>query len=288
MATFRTPRGYGVDTVQYRELMEGVRPQASAVPMEAWTGLAPVVVDENHHDPIVIMPGTFVGIASGGLASGKIFPAHTNTGNLGIHMCYGSDDSTWGFPVVTYSGTATAITNGPVPPLGVVYNRIYSFMLQNTFVNYKRNENVGILTDYLIQIPAITSAEQTIQPGQLVQICKTANKWGRTSTITSVDTLMGRLQAWDGTTEGLRFVVGRCYSNITFADGTVTTGKLKDDTTYTLTTAGKAEFKGLERVNTVPGLGVSGTGTKGVPTWLLDAAPDSSGGYHALTILVRL
>lgn len=288
MATFRTPRGYGVNVVQYRELMEGQRPESSAIPMEAWTGLPPVMIEEIHHDPVVIMPGTFVGIATGGTASGKIFPAHAQTGNMAGF--FSSTDDTWGLPTSNQTWAAATVTAGPVLPLGVVYQPIYSFNLQQQFINYKRNENMGILTDYLIQIPAITAAERLIQPGHMVMINTSATDYGRAASVT-LDNLMGRLQKWDDSASTLKYVVGRCYGKVKFAgSGTAVAGtKLSADTaSWTLTTAGKAELKGLDKVQTVPGLGLAGSGTKGVPGWLMDARSDASGNYYLLNILVRL
>jgi len=292
MASFRIPRGYAVDVPQYQELMEGKRTQASAIPMEAWTGLPPHVIDEIHDDPVVLMPGTFVGLATGGTASGKIFPAHTQTGTDYLSFYFDSNDTKWGLLGANTSGTAQTITAGPVNPLGVIYNKVYSFMLQAQFVNYKRNDNIGVLTDYMIQIPAITANERAIRPGDLVQVSTAGKYAGRPNslaTASQLDNVMGRLQKWDGTTASIPFIVGRCYNKLTFSRGTAVAGtKLKDDTAYSLTAEGQNEFKGLDKVQTVPGLGNAGSGTKGVPTWLLDARSDSAGTYYALNILVRL
>jgi len=290
MASYRIPRGYSVNVPQYRELMEGVRPESSATPMEAWTGLPPVQVEELHHDPIVIMPGTFVGIATGGFAEGKVFPAHGRTGAQTITGRFSSTDDTWGLSTSDVGWTATGVTAGPVLPLGVVYNPVYSFNLQQAFVNYKRNESLGILTDYLIQIPAITTDEKTILPGQMVMISDTADEYGRAASLSDKNKVLGRLKAWDGSATTLKYVVGRCYGKVAFADGTASAGtKLSADTTsWSLTAAGTAEFKGLDKVQTVPGLGLAGSGTKGVPAWLQDATADGSGIYYALNILVRL
>lgn len=289
MATFRTPRGYGVNVVQYRELMEGQRPESSAIPMEAWTGLPPVMIDEIHHDPVVIMPGTFVGIATGGTASGKVFPAHAQTGNCTGR--FGSTDDTWGLATSDQTWAMGTITSGPVLPLGVAYQPIYSFNLQQQFINYKRNENMGILTDYLIQVPAITSEERLINVGEMVMINTSANEYGRPVLLTSINNTMGRLQKWDNSATTLKYVIGRCYGKVNFAgSGTAIAGtKLSADTaSWTLTTAGKSELKGLDKVQTVPGLGLAGSGTKGVPAWLMDARSDASGNYYLLNILVRL
>ncbi|RMG69766.1 MAG: hypothetical protein D6710_08245 [Nitrospirae bacterium] len=285
---FRIPRGYDVQNVPYRELSEGVRPGVTAIPLEAWSGLPPVRVDELHDDPIVFEPGTLVGIATGGDAVGKLFPAHALSGTNQITLAFSADDSKWGLPTADTTPTADAVCGGQVKPLGVVYQPVYSFNLQTQFTNYKRNESVGILTDYLIQVPVRTSAEHAIQPGDLVMVNKTANRYGRIASATDANSQLGTFQAWDGSTVGdLEFVVGRCFNSFVFATG-ANTSILKDDSTAAITSAGREEFKGLDKVQTVPGLGLAGSGTGGIPAWLTSAISDGSGNYRALTILVRL
>ena len=207
---FRIPRGYAVNRPPYQELSEGVRPEVRAVPAEAWTGLCPVRVDELHHDPIVIDAGTIIGIASGGTAVDRIFPAHAVTGT--IHLASTSDDQTqWG---IDDQGAqlATTLTAGPVPPLGVCYQPIYSFQLQQQFSNYQRNVNVGFVTDYLIQIPATTTREHSIRVGDLVAVTAAGGdgaapflvgsdavdaEYGRIGDLTNVDRLIGRYERYD-------------------------------------------------------------------------------------------
>ena len=301
--SFRIPRGYGVNRPPYQELSEGVRLEASAVPTEAWSGLPPVRVDEHHHDPIVFDAGTLVGLATGGLADGKLFPAHGVTGS--IHLASVSDDHTqWG---ITDQGTQTAavLTAGDVLPLGIVYQPIYSFQLQNSFVNYKRNENVGILTNYLIQVPAITDRERSLRDGDPVMVSQIGGdatavdtldgavhvdaEYGRIGDLlTSADRLIGRFERYDDTAANAKFVVGRVVKATTFATGSASS-KLSDDySNITLTTAGTAEWKGLDKVQTVPGLAVAGSSTGGTPGWLGAARSDVSGNYKMLNILVRL
>jgi hypothetical protein len=290
MATFRTPRGYSVNRPAYQELSAGVRPEASTVPMEAWTGLLPVRVDEIHHDPIVLDAGTIVGIASGGNAAGKLFPAHSVTGSSVLSGTAHADGASWGLPTSNVTETATSLTAGPVLPLGVVYQPIYSFMLQQQFVNYKRNENVGIVTDYLIQVPCITAEEHNILPGELVTCSMQGVGVGGTyGSVAATTTPMGRYQAWDGTLAAQPYLVGRCFSKLNLGtDGGGAVGtKLSADTGFTISTAAAAEFKGLAKVQTVPGLGLAGSGTSGIPAWLQAAESDGTD-YKALTILIRL
>jgi len=260
--------------------------------MEAWTGLLPVRVDEIHHDPIVLDAGTVVGIASGGSAAGKLFPAHSCTGSDILSGTAHADGASWGLPTANQTETAALCTAGPVLPLGVVYQPIYSFMLQQQFVNYKRNENVGIVTDYLIQIPAITAAEHNIKPGEMVTCFMSAATdagafYGGAGG--SEDRLMGRYQAWDGTVAAMPYVVGRCFNVLTLGTSSSAAGtKLSADLAgFSISTAAAAEFKGLAKVQTVPGLGLAGSGTEGIPAWL-QAAECNGTDYKALTILIRL
>jgi len=287
---FRTPRGYAVNRPPYQEISEGIRPEAGTVPMEAYTGLAPVRVDKLHDDPIVLDAGTIVGIATGGTAAGKIFPAHAVTGNITMHF-QTSDNTDWGLPAADVTTTAAAVTAGPVLPLGIVTMPVYSFFLQEQYTNYTRNVNVPIVTDYLIQIPVTTEEERLIAAGDLVQFNDVAllGEYGRLGSLADRANLLGRFKKWDGTAGTMNMVVGRCYQNIAFADGTASAGTvLYTDTTQSLTTAGASEFKGLERVQTVDGLGNAGSGTAGTPSWLRSAVASSAGTYNALTILVRL
>jgi len=285
---FRTPRGYAVNRPQYQELSEGVRPQASTVPMEAYSGLAPVRIDELHHDPIVIDAGTIVGFATGNssVAVGKLFPAHAVTGGSNIVLRHHSDGASWGLSTTDITNTSLFLTGGPVKPLGVVYQPIYSFNLQNAFTNYKRNDNVGMVTDYMIQIPCITAQERLIEAGDLVMVDTSANEQGQVAAGTAP---MGRYRRYEDTVADAKWIVGRCFQRIEFADGTAAVNTVYDaDTTASITTAGSAEFKGLDKVQTVPGLGLAGSGTGGVPAWLQKAQADGNGTYHALTLLIRL
>lgn len=286
---YRIPRGHEVNRPQYQELSEGVRPEISAVPQEAYTGLPPVRIDELSHDPIVLDAGTVVGVATGGLAEGKLFPAHAQTGTDTLTLNYHSDGASWGLLAAATTPTAAATTAGPVLPIGMVYQPIYSFQLQATYTNYKRNDNVGFVTDYLVQIPARSSAERDIRPGERVMINTSATAYG---TITAGTAQMGTLQKWDDTVANEKYVIGRCFNRLNFADSSNAANLLYDSEfalgTTALTTAGAAEFKGLNRVQTVPGLGLAGSGTGGVPAWLMKAQSDATGLFYALTILVRL
>jgi hypothetical protein len=272
--------------------------------MEAWTGLPPVRIDDYAHDPIVLDAGTIVGIASGGSAAGKLFPATPLTGDAIITMWHHSDGATWALPAANVVASLSAITGGPVKPLGMVFEPIYSFILQAAFHNYKRQENVGIVTDYLIQLPARNAQERAIKPGDKVMVNEVAKDYG--FNVTASLSTMGTLQSYDQRQQGagalsastaahgdggLEYVVGTCFQNLLFAsDSSASANALLDADipNVSLTTAGAAEFKGLSRVQTVPGLNLAGSGTNGVPAWLTKARQSADGDFYALTILFRL
>jgi hypothetical protein len=268
------------------ELSEGIRPNVQALPLEAWTGLPPVRVDEQHHDPIVIDAGTVVGICTG-TWDGKLFPAVWNTGGTTqMTMQFLSTDGDWGLDI-----TDQTPDPGIVKPIGVVYQPIYSFNLEQYFTNYKRVDNVGVVTQYVVQVPAMTDDEHAIRAGDLVMVAHNQREYGRPGELSSIDTLAGRYQKYDANLAGVQeFIVGRCLKSFAYATGGTATTKYQDDTASGLTTsaAALAEFPGLDKVETVPGMKLSGSGTGGVPGHLLGGYSDGSGNYRAITILVRL
>jgi hypothetical protein len=92
-------------------------------------------------------------------------------------------------------------------------------------------------------------------------------------------------------------VVGRCLKKIRVATSSSTAGtKLADDlANITLTSEASSEFASLDKVQTVPGLGNSGSATKGIPANMLDATldagtiyPGSIQCYWVLVLLIRL
>ncbi|RMG31945.1 MAG: hypothetical protein D6732_14105, partial [Methanobacteriota archaeon] len=69
------------------------------------------------------------------------------------------------------------------------------------------------------------------------------------------------------------------------AEGDTLKSKISD---VTLTDAGKALFADLAKVSTVPGLGLAGDATKGIPGWLMEARADANKKFYVLTLLIRL
>lgn len=293
----RQPRGYARNIPSYREISEGIRPTFQDTPLEAYTGLPIVRSDEVHHDPIVIDPGTLVGVSTGYLAAtvGKVFPCTMGTGVTPSGLwIQGSSDSntTFGLP----STTSVNISCGIVKPLGVVFQPIYSFILQSAFTNYKRTANVGVLTDYVISVPAVNDEEVLIEAGDLV-IVGTGVHYGLGVDGTasySTTKLAGRYARYSSSLNlAAERIVGKCYRKLLLGSASAastgdTLASAISAGTFTISTAATTEFANLAKLQTVPGLGLSGSGTSGIPAYLLTARCDASKNFYALTMLIRI
>lgn len=304
----RIARGYEVARPYYNELCEGVRPVAGATAKEAWTGLAHTRIDELHHDPIVLEPGTLVGMVTGGntVAGGKMTPAvlGTGAGDSGGLIQYGASN-VWTLP--STSGDAAV---GRVKPIGVCYQPVYSFILESIYTNYKRNSAVGVVTDYVIQVPCVNSDEWDIEPGDAIML-GAGKRHGVAfmspsptfSTHAAGTHLAGRYAPaknfgtapYDTTYAGSDLhdrIVGRCLKKVYLGMGGGSTSagdtlvdKLSD---FTISTEATTEYSQLAKIQTVPGLALSGSGTKGVPGYFLGAKADAAKKYWAMTLLIRL
>lgn len=310
--TIRTPRGYDVNRPYYNELCEGVRPIAGAVAKEAWTGLAHTRIDELHHDPIVIEPGTLLGIVTGSstLGYGKVVPAVLGTGLFSITTGAGlgtpctfstfldpcgliqvGESNSWGLP--TSSGNYAV---GRVKPIGVCYQPIYSFILQSKYTNYTRNTAVGVVTDYVIQIPAINEEEFVIEAGDVV-ILGTGKRHGigcgnTHVTGTHLAGRYARAAAYPTLSDLSERIVGRCLRKVKLGTGGSSTSagdKLADVISdFTIDTQAEKDFDYLSKIQTVPGFNLTGSGTKGIPSFYLGARADSNKVFWGLTLLIRL
>jgi hypothetical protein len=301
----RIPRGYAVSRPYYNELCEGVRPVAGSLPREAWTGLAHVRIDELHHDPIVLEPGTLVGIVTGGasIGEGKLVPAVLGTGysDAGNLIQVGSSN-VWGLP--TASGAANV---GRVKPQGVCYQPIYSFNLQASFTNYTRNTAVGILTDYVIQIPAVNSDEWLIEPGDAIML-GSGKRHGIAFTAPDAtyashaagSHLAGRyapVKTYAALYNDIHDrIVGKCLRKVKIGSDSrgasaigATILESITNGTFSINSAYDSEIAYISKTQTVPGLtGLTGSGTKGVPGFYLGAKADAAGDFFGLTLLIRI
>ncbi len=285
----RIPRGYARNRPSFLEICEGQRPNSQATPRVAYTGLPMVREDKVHDAPIVIDSGTIVGIATGTLGLGTMFPALMGTGTVDGRGLTGTGAvNDWGLP----GATAFSIAVGRVKPLGVCFAPVYSFILQSLYTNFKMQHSTPFLTDYVISVPATNAEEVAIFAGDVVML-GTGRHYGSgvTSTYTT-NKLAGRYARLDTTvTDYQERIVGRCLrklklGNISGASG----GEVLSDylASFTIDAGAITEFSDLEKVQTVPGLGLTGSGTGGIPAYLLTATADGNGDVWALTILIRL
>jgi hypothetical protein len=218
-----------------------------------------------------------------------LVPAYQGTGEYSL--TYGAQDldngdGTYAVPdidsyptAVAAAGTST-ITIGPVKPLGVLYQDCYGSYYGLRYKNYTRQHMVGFLAyGQVIMVPATTAAEAAIEPGDVVAIARTTDA-SPTWRPQHVDNYVGHLQAWD-TDCTVEYRVGRCLEKVVIAGGGGASQRLS-----TALTAGTAtsvhNFGELSRVQTVPGLGLQGSGTQGVPGFLLNAVSQSTYFYGLL------
>jgi hypothetical protein len=336
---YRVPRGYAVRHPQYQEIMEGQRPTIKDLKAAPYLPVAEI--EPRHDDPIVIPAGTWVGIV-GGSAVGA---GDSDTGSLAdtvrymVPACasyytltYSNNDINDTFGILgkvkdldqwttaartggtvtaagastEYVGNSGAVWNG-VKPIGIVYQDVYASWLNSSYVNYERQPSISLLTrDYVVQVPAVTTNERAIEPGDLVMVDgfgATDATWYPAATATGdVATMkpghIARVSSTAFTETGVagikqafaaqEFIVGRCLRKILVAEyGDATANSKLSANIADMTRANvSTEFSDAGRVQTVPGLSLQGSGLKGVPAWARNATADSNGKFWLLEIHV--
>ena len=303
VSTIRIPRGYGRYQTPYNEVFEGQRPSLSNLGNllpAPW--LPTAALDSRHEDNLVMQAGTWVGrINSTDHANAYnavpaanrtnfLVPAYQGTGEYSL--TYGAQDldngdGTYAVPdidayptAVATAGTST-ITIPPVKPMGVLYQDAYGSYYALRHKNYNRQHMVGFLAyGQVIMVPATTAAEAAIQPGDKVCIARTTDA-SPTWRPQHVDNYVGHLQAWDTATCDVEYSVGQCLEKIVIAGGGSASQRLSAALSAA-TATGVHNFGELSRVQTVPGLGLQGSGTQGVPGFLLNAVSQSTYFYGLL------
>ena len=238
----RIPRGYE-RTRGLLEVSEGQRPAVEYKPAQ----YLPVVrEDRNLEDWVVVEAGRIVAVDPSGdlvLCNGGAAQTLTYTANdIGITV---DIDDAGHDTYVTAAGTSSASVAGN-KPIGVAPYDYYQNLNAGfggtgatKYLNYQWQDKVAVLCDYLVEVPvlATTDASGAIAAGDLVS--SDAN---------------GRFIKWvDGSTN-VSQIVGRCIQRATVS-----------------------AVDNLDKVQTVPGLGLSGSDTNGVPSHLYDY--DNSAAY---------
>ena len=231
----RIPYGYE-RTRGLLEISKGERPALELQPAQYLN----VVRDDKYlEDWVVIEAGTIVSVD----ASGSLVPCNgwqpqtiTYTANdIGVTV---DIDDAGHDTYVTAAGTSTdeIAANRPVgvAPYDYYQNLNAGFGASGAtkYLNYQIQDKVAILCDYLIEVPVHSGADAsgTIAPGDLVQ-SNTAGKFIR----------------WVDGASDVSQIVGRVIQRATVS-----------------------AVDHLDKVQTVPGLGLSGSDTSGVPSHLYD------------------
>jgi hypothetical protein len=298
MADVRIPRGYARYQTPYLEVMEGQRPSLDEQATKAlrpapW--LPTVVEDKVHDDNIVIQAGTWVGrinatdhadaftAAASAWQAQYLVPAFQGTGEYSLTYTTLDTDADGSYSVpdidnwptaVSAAGTST-ITIPPVKPMGVAYQDMFGSYYSLRYKNYERQSMVGFLTyGQIIMVPAQTAAEAAIQPGDLCVVHRSTDA-SPTWKPRDAANYVGHLKAYDSSTDSLEYKVGQCVEKITIAGGGSAGQRLSAAVTAGSAT-GVHSFGGLANVQTVPGLGLQGSGTLGIPGFLLNAVSQST------------
>ena len=253
----RIPRGYERNANLVREFLEiseGQRPALAVRPAQ----YLPVKYQDHYlNDWVVITAGTIVAID----ASGDLVNAN---GGASQTVTYASDDI--GLTVnidanghdsyVAVAGAASAKLAGN-KPIGVAPYDYYQNINQGfdsasptgltKYTNYQIQDKVAILCDYLIEVPVKSGVDASgkVNSGDLVQ--SDAN---------------GGFILWRNGTDDHTQIVGRCIQRKTVV-----------------------AVDNLDKVQTVPGLGLSGSDTAGVPQHLYNYGTSSA---YSEKLLIQL
>lgn len=283
----------------------------------AW--FLPVVAkDLNKLVPYVMLPGTIVGVLNArdstdvpaafrAQSPSVLVPAHGHAS--GYNIVYSAADlatdefggsfdidETDAATLVVATGASTKAVVG-VKPLGVVQDCVISQSYQRLYRNLKlQYDNINILSQgKLLRIPAITDEEASIYPGDLVQVSDSAGDWDPVNNPRT--SYPGRWKKFDqtaGDCAKIPYIMGKCVARHRICgSSTPSTGQLLL-TAVSLGNVDKSTlntdegYHTLNRVQTVPGLALQGSGTSGVPTALTFATADASGDFWALDIALAV
>lgn len=324
MPTNRIARDKGRQSWGYHELFEGTRPSLPG--MQPAVFLPVAAVDKAHDDdPVVLLPGTFVGripstvsgIPNDFLTNRPIVPACPNAYTV-EYTAYDTSTTEFGGTVdidgnaltdIASAGTSTQ-TIPAVKPIGLVPQPVYSNLLASRFNNYSRNmETTQILVqNQAVLIPAVTAAEQLIDIGDKVCLDYTGSPNYDPTNVAGfipgrIQKLEAAVEAFTGTAEGdyedrihfaQDYCVGRCIDKFAIATQSSTSAgqtyraALAAGNVDTSSVSKLWDFHAMRLVQTVPGLGLPGSGTEGVPGYLSFARANASGIWYGLVIVVQV
>ena len=253
----RIPRGYERNSNLVREFLEVSEGQRPALELRPAQYLPVKYQDHYLNDWVVITAGTIVAVD----ASGFLVPA-----NGGYHLpyTYTADDvsNTVNFDdagrddLVAAAGD-TSTHQSANKPIGVAPYDYYQNINQGfdsatpvgltKYTNYQIQDKVSILCDYLIEVPVKTAndASGSVAAGDLV--------------MSDAD---GAFVKWTNGKDSVDQIVGRCIQRKSVV-----------------------AVDNLDKVQTVPGLGLSGSDTAGVPQHLYNYSTKAA---YSAKLLIQL
>jgi len=292
MVTTRTPRGYGVYHKGIQEIQPGQRPSLSDLkPLLPAPWLPVSRIEKLHDDPQVIPAGTLVGrinatdhadiytAVPAAKRTNYLVPCFAGAGEY--TLTYTQDDIDYSTPdidsyptVVAAAGTST-LDIPAVKPLGIMTYDCYASHMNDTWKNYLRQHMVTFLSwGYTVMIPVRTAAEATLQIGDVVQVEDNSGS-DTTWTPKAATNIVGRMKLWE-TGDTPEFKVGRVIEKIDLATQTASVANQLLSAGFTAGNYGSPhDFGGLAKVLTVPGMGLSGSGTAGIPRSMFSAVAQS-------------
>ena len=230
--SIRQPRGYGKTSWGFQHRFEdGTTPSYNTNPLSC---LPVFAIDEHQDDAVVLPPGTFVGrlnstdhsaLDPSFLVNDPIAPAcptayKLSYGSLDLADAYGAGTGTPDIDedsdtIVAAAGDGTTEIQ-PVKPLGIIYRPYYASWIKDRFTNYEPYMlQTWVTGRMVVRIPCITAGECAIQPGDKVMLNDGATpKWNPGDLVNS---LVGRVEAFDGDGDNLEYVVGRCQNKYRIA-----------------------------------------------------------------------
>ena len=316
MPTNRLARDKGRQSWGYHELFEGTRPSIPG--MQPGVFLPVAVVDKAHDDdPVVILPGTFVGraptvisgVPSSFIANRPLIPACPTAYTVQYTAFdeasaeFGGTIDLDGADLDAIASAGTSAQTLPITkPIGLVPQPVYSDLLGTRFNNYSRNMDTTqiLVQNQAVLIPAITTAELLIEIGDVCVLDHTGSpNYDPTNAEGFIPGRIARLPGvTTGTADALKaaqeFVVGRCIDRFAIATQSSTSAgqtfraALATSNVDTSSVSSLWDFSSLRLVQTVPGLGLPGSGTEGVPGTLTFSRADASGIWWGLIIVVQV
>lgn len=234
----KSPLGYGRQPIKnLQEIFKGERP---SLPSMYPAKYLPVKTEiKKLEEYYVLEAGVIAALDS----NGYLVPAN---GGAAQTITYAANDTDYTVDVddatsfVSGAGNASATLAANLP-IGWINEHIMSYTYEERHVNYKFQDFMGILCDYVVEFPLLWT-EQTAGDQALTNGCLIAPLGA------SVDSSnqCGAPVRFRHGTDSVEQICGRC--------------QWLDDI---------AEIDNMSKVRTVKGLGLSGDGTDGIHSWLV-------------------